>query len=53
MAILVPPSSIAIYTELFTGSAIMQKLADQDWNALYGLLTFLIEDLKNGAAVLE
>jgi hypothetical protein len=34
-------------------NAIMQKLADQGWNALYGLLTFMIEDLKNGAAVLE
>ena len=34
-------------------NAIMQKLADQDWNALHGLLTFMIEDLKNGAAVLE
>jgi len=33
--------------------AIMQKLADQGWNALHGLLTFMIEDLKNGAAVLE
>ena len=34
-------------------NAIMQKLADQGWNALYGLLTFMIEDIKNGAAVLE
>jgi hypothetical protein len=34
-------------------NAIMQKLTDQGWNALYGLLTFMIEDLKNGAAVLE
>ena len=34
-------------------NAIMQKLADQGWNALHGLLTFMIEDLKNGAAVLE
>ena len=34
-------------------NAIMQKLADQGWNALYGLLTFMIEDLKNGAAVLQ
>ena len=34
-------------------NAIMQKLADQRWNALHGLLTFMIEDLKNGAAVLE
>ena len=34
-------------------NAIMQKLADQGWNSLYGLLTFMIEDLKNGAAVLE
>jgi hypothetical protein len=34
-------------------NAIMQKLADQSWNALHGLLTFMIEDLKNGAAVLE
>jgi len=34
-------------------SAIMQKVADQDWRSLYGLLTFMIEDLKNGAAVLE
>ena len=33
--------------------AIMQKLADQSWNALHGFLTFMIEDLKNGAAVLE
>jgi len=33
--------------------AIMQKLADQGWRSLYGLLTFMIEDLKNGAAVLE
>ena len=34
-------------------NAIMQKLADQGWNALYGFLTFMIEDLDNGAAVLE
>ena len=34
-------------------NAIMQKLADQSWNALHGLLTFMIEDLKNGSAVLE
>jgi len=34
-------------------NAIMQKLADQGWNALHGLLTFMIEDLKNGAAVLQ
>jgi len=34
-------------------NAIMQMLADQGWNALHGLLTFMIEDLKNGAAVLE
>ncbi len=34
-------------------NAIMQKLADQGWNALHGLLTFMIEDLKNGSAVLE
>ena len=34
-------------------NAIMQRLADQRWNALHGLLTFMIEDLKNGAAVLE
>jgi hypothetical protein len=34
-------------------NAIMQKLADQGWNALHGLLTFMIEDLRNGAAVLE
>ena len=34
-------------------NAIMQKLADQGWNALHGLLTFMIEDLKNGAAVTE
>lgn len=34
-------------------NAIMQKLADQGWNALHGLLTFMIEDLKNGPAVLE
>ena len=33
--------------------AIMQKLADQDWRSLYGLITFMIEDLKNGAAVCE
>jgi hypothetical protein len=33
--------------------AVMQKLADQGWNALHGLLTFMIEDLENGAAVLE
>jgi hypothetical protein len=33
--------------------AIMQQLADQNWNALHGLLTFMIEDMKNGAAVLE
>jgi hypothetical protein len=32
---------------------IMQKLADQGWNSLYGFLTFMIEDLKNGAAVRE
>ena len=34
-------------------NAIMQKLADQGWNELYGFLTFMIEDIKNGAAVLE
>jgi hypothetical protein len=34
-------------------NAIMQKLADQGWNALHGLLTFMIEDMKNGADVLE
>ena len=34
-------------------SAIMQKLADRGWRSLHGFLTFLIEDLKNGAAVLE
>jgi hypothetical protein len=34
-------------------NAIMQKLADQGWNSLHGILTFMIEDLKNGAAVLE
>jgi hypothetical protein len=34
-------------------NAILQKLADQGWNSLHGLLTFMIEDLKNGAAVLE
>ena len=34
-------------------NAVMQKLADQGWNSLYGLLTFMIEDMKNGAAVLE
>ena len=34
-------------------NAIMQRLADQGWNALYGFLTFMIEDIKNGAAVLE
>jgi len=34
-------------------NAIMQKLADQGWNALYGFLTFMIEDIKNGAAVLK
>jgi hypothetical protein len=34
-------------------NAIMQKLADQGWNSLHGLLTFMIEDLKNGAAVLQ
>jgi hypothetical protein len=34
-------------------NAIMQKLADQGWRSLHGLLTFMIEDLKNGAAVLE
>ena len=34
-------------------NAIMQKLADQGWRSLYGLLTFMIEDLKNGPAVLE
>lgn len=33
--------------------AIMQKLADQEWRSLHGLLTFLLEDLKNGAAVLQ
>ena len=33
--------------------AIMQNVADQGWKSLYGLLTFMIEDLKNGAAVLE
>jgi hypothetical protein len=33
--------------------AIMQQLADQSRNALHGLLTFMIEDLRNGAAVLE
>ena len=34
-------------------NAIMQKLADQSWNSLYGFLTLMIEDLRNGAAVLE
>ena len=34
-------------------NAIMHKLAEQDWRSLYGLLTFMIEDLKNGAAVFE
>jgi hypothetical protein len=33
--------------------AVMQELADQGWNSLHGLLTFMIEDLNNGAAVLE
>jgi hypothetical protein len=32
--------------------AIMEKLADQGWTSLHGFLTFMIEDLKNGAAVL-
>jgi hypothetical protein len=31
----------------------MQKVADSGWRSLYGFLTFLIEDLKNKAAVLE
>ena len=34
-------------------NAVMQRLADQGWNSLYGFLTFMIEDLKNGAAVCE
>ena len=34
-------------------NAIMQRLADQGWNSLYGFLTFMVEDLKNGAAVRE
>lgn len=33
-------------------SAIMEKLADQGWTSLHGFLTFMIEDLKNGPAVL-
>jgi hypothetical protein len=34
-------------------SAIMQKIAEGGWRSLYGFLTFMIEDLKNKAAVLE
>jgi hypothetical protein len=34
-------------------SAIMQKLSEGGCHSLHGLLTFMMEDLKNGAAVLE
>jgi hypothetical protein len=34
-------------------NAIMQKLAERGCNSLHGLITFMIEDLNNGAAVLE
>ena len=34
-------------------NAIMQKLAERGCNALHGFITFMIEDLKNTAAVLE
>ena len=34
-------------------NAIMQKLAERGCKALHGFITFMIEDLKNTAAVLE
>jgi hypothetical protein len=34
-------------------NAIMQKLAERGCNALHGFITFMIEDSKNTAAVLE
>jgi hypothetical protein len=34
-------------------NVIMQKVAEGGWRSLHGFLTFLIEDLKNKAAVLE
>jgi hypothetical protein len=34
-------------------NAIMQKIAERGWRSLHGFLTFMIEDLKNKAAVLE
>ena len=36
-----------------SSSSIMQKLAGRGWRSLYGFITFIIEDLKNGAAALD
>jgi len=34
-------------------NSIMQKVAGRGWRSLYGFITFIIEDLNNGAAALD
>jgi hypothetical protein len=34
-------------------NSIMQKVAGRGWRSLYGFLTFIIEDMKNGAAAFD
>ncbi len=36
-----------------SSNSIMQKIAGRGWRSLYGFITFIIEDMTNGAAALD